>query len=199
MIISVNGERNFFLYQDIYYWFAEFLNGKHDFPIENKHYDKDHFSRSVFEYVYDSWLAVLKEKLSKAGLSDIGEFLKSKLSDWMITTNIAIITAQKGKGIRDIPSNELEYLEKYQPFFLIEHSDDYEKYIIHLDGDMKVSFLYALEFYNSFKEMNAKTIIKELTTLFNVSESDIEKEVYQISEHFYPDLRCIETFEIVEE
>ena len=199
MKIKVTGENNFFLFQDIYYWFGKALVGERYLPIKNKHRRTDYYHFGALEFIYDSWLAVLYEKLKKAGLTDKGRFLHSKLTDWMITTNIAITTAQKGRGRRDIPSYELEYIQQYKPSFLIEHSDDFELYFIHLDGDMKEAFMRSLDFYNLFKDMNPKVIIDGLMTLYNVKEKDIEEEIETISEHFEPDLKFLDTFEVMEE
>ena len=200
MMIKVTGEHNFFLFQDIVYFFITTLNGDYcSFPIKNKHRGYEKYTSNTYSYIYDSWLAVLKEKLYKVGLTDKGSFIVSKLSDWMITTNIAITTAQIGRGRKDIPSWELEYAKKNKPYFLIEHSDDFETYVIHLDGDIKEVFLEALKFYKTFQKMSPDTIMNELISLYKLNKSDIQEEVNVIAKHFVPNIKYFDSYEVVEE
>lgn len=198
MKIKVFEERNFFLFQDIYYWFVQTLTGSQSLPVKNKHQRTDYYSYNAFEYVYDSWLAVLLEKLHKAGLTEKGNFLVGKLTEWMVTTNIAILTAQKERGERNIPSYELDYLKEYKPYFLIEHSDDFKTYIVYLEKDMEDAFRCSIDYYNAFKNMDARAISDELISLFKVEEIDIKEEIDAISKHFEPNIKCIDTFEVME-
>lgn len=199
MIIKVVGEKNFFLFQDIYYFFALSLDGSYCFPIKNKHDSGKGFQKSTLECIYDSWLDVLRSKLDSSGLSDKGKLLVNKLKDWMVTTNIAIITAQKGRKIRDISRDELKYAEDNKPTFLIEHKSNYEEYFVHLDGEIKEAFLCSVDFYNAFKEMNSEVIIDELTRLYNANKKDICEEVKVVSKHFLTNIKYLDTYEIVEE
>lgn len=200
MKIRIVGESNFFLFQDIYLRFVESLEGSYySHFLKNKHERDVYYSYNAFEYIYNSWLHALFAKLFKAGLKEKGHFLVSKLPDWMITTNIAIITAQKGRGRKDISSYELEYVDKYSSSFAIEHSEDFETYIVYLEGEMENAFLCALNYYNAFKDMNVTTIIEILQSLYEVEEKDIEEEVNVISKHFELDSKYLDTFEILED
>ena len=110
MRILVKNEHNFFLFQDIVYYFLLTLKGKWRFFIESKH---KHNSASY--YIYNSWKEVLYTKVFSKTSTELSIYLIDELSDWMVTTNIAILTAQKERNTRYLDSHEIEYLEKYKP------------------------------------------------------------------------------------
>lgn len=198
MIIKVTGEHNFFLFQDICYYFLKTIKHEWGFPIKNIYESKNYTKRNVLDFVYCSWLEVLREKLMKCEQTTYCKELLSYTSGWMVTTNLAITTAQKGRGREGIPSWELEWLEKYKPYFLIEHSDDFEIYTIHLDGEYLKLFKEAIYFYESFKNMKSDEI-KALLERYWVIECDIKEELDRVCSGFAYSDSNIHNYKIVEE
>lgn len=185
MIYRITGERNFFLFQDIVYFFGLALKNKRRLPIESKFKDEDYKYINASEYICDSWYEVFKEKLIQCKRTDYCQKLMNKCDEWMITTNIAITTAQKGMRKEGIPSWELDYIDKYKPSFLIEHSDDFEIYTAHLDGEFETLFNEALYFYKSIEyDFNLQSFIALLKRYFVFDDDYLSKELEVISDTF---------------
>lgn len=184
MILKIKGENNFFLFQDIVYYFGSTLELETMFPIEDKHKRKDKY-KSTSEYIDDSWYSLFNDKLLKCKRTKHYQKIIKKIEDWMITTNIAITTAQKGKGIDGIPSWELEALLKNKPSFLIEHSNNFEIYTVHLDDDIEDLFNEAKEFYEIFEQnFNKESFLKILKRYFIFDENYFDNELMFICQNF---------------
>ena len=175
MIIKVNDEHNFFLFQDLVEYFILILNHKWSFPISNKYNNNKYPHYCASYYIYNSWYELFLSKLANAKHTEYGQFLMGKQTEWMVTTNIAILMAQEHTEKRRLDRWDYEYLEKHQPYFLIEHSDDYESYIVHLDGDIKTLFNEAVFFWKSFERVEANNIYQLLSRYFELDESLINE------------------------
>ena len=185
MVIKINGERNFFLFQDIVYYFGTTLKFEWHYPIDNKYDDKDYRHRNALEYAYNSWYEIFIDKLKKCERTDYYQKLIELFKSWMITTNIAITTAQKGRGREGIPSWELKMLTKNKPTFLIEHSDDYETYTAHLNEEIEVIFNEAIFFYNEIENsFNPESFLKLLKRYFIIDDDYFSEELPVICENF---------------
>ena len=184
-IIKINGEHNFFLFQDVVYYFGLTLKFKWHYPIVSKYKDKESKSKCASEYIYDSWYDLFKTKLAECPHTEYYQKLINKLKDWMITTNIAIITAQVGKGRKGIPSCELDYLTKYKPSFLIEHSDDFETYIVHFNEEIEMLFNEAISFYRTIEnDFNPNSFLTLLRRYFVIEEECLSEETSVICKNF---------------
>ncbi|MBQ7275784.1 MAG: hypothetical protein IJS58_00915 [Bacilli bacterium] len=179
MKLLVKGEHNFFLFQDIAYYYIKSLSGGFYSPIKNKH-----SSNSSSYYIYNSWLEVLKKKVLSSEYTDLIIKVKNLFTGWMITTNIAILTSQKERKDRDLSRYDFEYLEKYKPIFLIEHCDNYNSYLVHLDGDYEYLFTQALDYYNTFINYNYENVLRTIKKYFVIDENDISKEIEIIVNNF---------------
>ena len=120
----------------------------------------------------------------------------------MVTTNIAITTAQKGRGRENIPKWELEALDKYEPSFLIEHLDDYETYRVHLDGKILILFEEAMHFHQAMEQDFNEESFKALLQRYYVFEDDLlSQELPLLCAHFEPDgdySKYVQTYEVEE-
>lgn len=182
MKILVEGEHNFFLFQDIVYYFLLTISGKWYFPIKNKFkYD------SCFHYISESWKAVLYSKIFIKPSTKLSDELKKGLTDWMVATNIAILTAQKETGRRNINDFELRDIDKYKPTFLIEFSDNYNKYIVHLNEKMEKMFNCAVSFYKSFLNIDYGMFLKTIKNYYVVDESELNLELSEVVKNFIED------------
>ena len=197
MKLLIKGESNFFLFQDIVYYFLLTLKRKWRLPIKNKHnYD------TCSHYIYESWNDVLYLNIIKHNNTKLADKLIGKCDEWMITTNIAILEAQKENGKRNLASFENDYLEKFKPYFLIEHSNNYSNHIVYLNGDMELMFLSAVSFYKAFLSMDYKMIINELKKYFEIEEFLISKELRIVIDNFISDEfinRNLQSYEIMED
>ena len=194
MRIKVDGQSNFFLFQDIVYYFLLTLKRKWELPIENKH-ETDTCSR----YIYESWNEMLQFKLFSKDVTESAIKFIGRLKEWMVTTNIAILTAQKENGT--IASFDVDYLRKYKPYFCIELTNNYSNYIVHLDDDIKELFLSAISFYQAFYKMNYELIINELTKYYAIDVDDISEELKIVINHFHQASieKLLKSFVIMEE
>jgi len=197
MKVLIKGERNFFLFQDLVYYFILILKMKWRFPLENK------FENGTCSYyIYKSWIEVLYMKIMRNKSTNLSIELLTRLTDWMVTTNIAILKAQKETKKRVLDSHEDDYLNKYSPYFLIEHVDNYENYIVHLEGDIEKLFLSAVSFYEAFKKLDYESIITELKKYYEIDEGIISKEVNLIINNYTFDdfaIEMLKSYEIMEE
>ena len=197
MKLLIKGESDFFLFQDIVYYFLLTLKRKWRLPIKNKHnYD------TCSHYIYESWNDVLYLNIIKHNNTKLADELIGKCDEWMITTNIAILKAQKENGRRELASFENDYLEKFKPYFLIEHSNNYSNYIVYLNGDIELMFLSAVSFYKAFLSMDYKMIINELKKYFEIEEFMISKELRIVIDNFISNEfinRKLQSYEIMEE
>ena len=182
MKLLIKGEHNFFLFQDIVYYYIKSLSGAFYSPIKNKHH-----SNSSSYYIYNSWLEVLKIKVLSSDDTDLTKKVKNLFTGWMITTNIAILTSQKERKDRDLSRYDFEYLEKYKPSFLIEHCDNYNSYLVHLDEDYKFLFIEALDYYNTFINFNYENVLRTIKKYFMIDENDISKEIEIIVNNYEND------------
>ena len=182
MKLLIKGEHNFFLFQDIVYYYIKSLSGAFYSPIKNKHP-----SNSSSYYIYNSWLEVLKIKVLSSDDTDLTKKVKNLFTGWMITTNIAILTSQKERKDRDLSRYDFEYLEKYKPSFLIEHCDNYNSYLVHLDEDYKFLFIEALDYYNTFINFNYENVLRTIKKYFMIDENDISKEIEIIVNNYEND------------
>jgi hypothetical protein len=197
MKLLIKGESDFFLFQDIVYYFLLILKRKWMLPIKNKHnYD------TCSHYIYESWNDVLNLNIIKHNNTKLADKLIGKCDEWMITTNIAILEAQKENGRRKLASFENDYLEKFKPYFLIEHSNKYSNYIVYLNGDMELMFLSAVSFYKAFLSMDYKMIIDELKKYFEIEEFMISKELRIVIDNYVCNEfsnRKLQSYEIMED
>ena len=197
MKLLIKGESDFFLFQDIVYYFLLTLKRKWRLPIKNKHnYDTCSYN------IYESWNDVLYIKIVEHNNTKLADEFISKCDEWMITTNIAILEAQKENGRRKLASFENDYLEKLNPYFLIEHSNNYSNYIVYLNGDIELMFLSAVSFYKVFLSMDYKMIINELKKYFEIEEFMISKELRIVIDNFISDEfinRNLQSYEIMED
>ena len=182
MKLLIKGEHNFFLFQDIVYYYIKSLSGAFYSPIKNKHP-----SNSSSYYIYNSWLEVLKIKVLSSDDTDLTKKVKNLFTGWMITTNIAILTSQKERKDRDLSRYDFEYLEKYKPSFLIEHCDNYNSYLVHLDEDYKFLFIEAFDYYNTFINFNYENVLRTIKKYFMIDENDISKEIEIIVNNYEND------------
>lgn len=197
MKLLIKGESDFFLFQDIVHYFLLTLKRKWKLPIKNKHnYD------TCSHYIYESWNDVLYLNIIKHNNTKLADELIGKCDEWMITTNIAILKAQKENSKRELASFEIDYLKKYRPYFLIEHSNNYSNYIVYLNGDIELMFLSAVSFYKAFLSMDYKMIINELKKYFEIEEFMISKELRIVIDNFISNEfinRKLQSYEIMEE
>jgi len=197
MKLLIKGESNFFLLQDIVYYFLLTLKRKWRLPIKNKHnYD------TCSHYIYESWNDVLYLNIIKHNNTKLADEFISKCDEWMITTNIAILKAQKENSKRELASFENDYLEKFKPYFLIEHSNNYSNYIVYLNEDMELMFLSAVSFYKAFLSMDYKMIINELKKYFEIEEYMISKELRIVIDNYVCNEfinRKLQSYEIMED
>lgn len=185
MVIRITGEHNFFLFQDIVYYFGLTLKFEWGYPIDNKYNCKDYRHRSTSEYIYNSWYELFIEKLKRCERTKYYHELIELFKSWMITTNIAITTAQKGRKREGIPSWELEMLTKYKPSFLIDHQDNYETYIVHLDEEIEIIFNEAILFYKTIeKDFNSQSFLTLLKRYFIIDEGYLSEELPVICDNF---------------
>lgn len=184
-IIKINGEHNFFLFQDIVYYFGLTLKFEWRFPIVSKYKDKEKRSKCASEFIYDSWYDLFIEKLMTCPRTDYCRKLIDGFKDWMITTNIAITTAQVGRKEEGIPSWELDSLTKNKPSFLIEHNDDFEIYTVHFNEEIEVLFNEAIYFYHTIENsFNPNSFLALLRRYFIIEEEYLSKEISVICENF---------------
>ena len=185
MIIKIKGEHNFFLFQDIVYYFGLTLKFKWRYPIKNKYTSKSCPCESASKFIYDSWYEIFIEKLEKCGRTNYYKKLVNKLNDWIVTTNIAILTAQEGRGSRELSSRELESIKEHSPSFLIEHSDDFETYIVHLNDEIAVLFNEAILFYQTIEHhFNTESFISLLRRYFIFDDDYLTEEIPVIIDNF---------------
>ena len=130
---------------------------------------------------------ILKKKVLSSEYTDLTKKVKNLLTGWMITTNIAILTSQKERKDRDLSRYDFEYLEKYKPSFLIEHFDNYNSYLVHLDEDYKFLFIEALDYYNTFINFNYENVLRTIKKYFMIDENDISKEIKIIVNNYEND------------
>ena len=185
MILKINSEHNFFLFQDIVYIFGQIVKRRWRFPLEYKFKEKDNFHKETSEYIYESWYEIFSEKLHKCEKTELAQRIIDRIDYWVITTNIAIIATQKGIGRRDIPRHELEILDECKPSFLIEHSDNFETYIVHLDEEMKILFEEAMHFYQIIEnDFNPKPFLELLKRYFVLDDDYVSLEIEKLCEGF---------------
>ena len=200
MVVKIVGEHNFFLFQDIVLDFKyAFVEGWR-FPIVNKYRPKDYAFRSTNEYIYDSWFEVFKSKLLSSPKTDYLKKLLESFSSWMITTNIAITTAQIKRGRDGIPSWERESVNKYKPSFLIELGDDLETYIVHLEDDILTLFNESIYFFEQFQILEPSSLMTLLKRYFVFEDEYLKKEIDVICEHFKPNdtySKYKQTYEVI--
>ena len=197
MKLIVKDEHNFFLFQDIVYYFLLTLERKWRFPIQSKH------KNSPASYcIYESWKDVLHTQVFSKNSTELSNFLISELTDWMVTTNIAILTAQKERKVRELDSHEIEYIEKYKPYFQIEFSNNYNDYIVNLDGKIEELFLNAVSFYKSFLVLDYSAILNELKKYFEIEEELISNELDIVIKNYDVDefvQNMLDSYEIMED
>ena len=179
MKLLVKGEQNFFLFQDIVYYYIKQLTVSYLSPIKNKH-----SSNSSSYYIYNSWFDVLKEKVLSSEYTGLAKKMKSLFTSWMITTNIAILASQKERKERNLSRYDFEYLDTHKPSFLIEHCDNYNSYLVNLDGDYEYLFTQALDYYNTFIIFNYENVLRTIKRYFVIDEYDISKEIKIIVNNF---------------
>ena len=197
MILKIKDEHNFFLFQEIVYYYIKSLSGGYYSPIKNIH---SHNTCSY--YIYDSWLEVLKERVLSSERTDLTKKVNSLFTGWMITTNVAILTSQKERNDRNLSRYDLEYLDKYKPSFLIEHCDNYNSYLVHLDDDYEFLFLEAIDYYNTFINYNYENLLKTIEKYYVIDENNISKEIEIVINNFKIDdhvTKMLESYEKLED
>lgn len=196
MKIIIRGEHNFFLFQDLVHYFILTLKREWQFHLMNK------YRNSCNRYIYDSWYELLNEKISNSLKTKKACELIKKNRDWMVTTNVAILKAQKEIGRKNMSSFDLYYLRYYRPAFLIEHSNNYNDYIVYLDGDIKNLFLEAVSFTKIFKNLNEENFLELIQRYFIIEKEAISQEIEMVVNSFIVSdfaEKMLDSYEIVEE
>lgn len=201
MIIKVNGERDFFLFQDIVYYFFLTLDHRWSFPIESIHEKGSYPYFGASYYIYKSWLDLVDQSVESSEQTDLAKRVLSKWKDWMVTTNIAILTAQKMRKAARFNQYDEEYLRKNKPSFLIELSDDFEVYTIHMDDEMSFVFNEAVSYWESFSDFNSENFFKTLARYFAIKDEvkglmDVACEHYVATDR---GKRYLDTYEVIKE
>ena len=200
MKIAVKEEHNFFLFQDLVEFFILVLKHRWRLPISNNYSGSKYPYYSASYYIYDSWYELVTEKISKSEYTELGKALIDKFDPWMVTTNIAILTAQDHRKEKTISHWEHEYMMENKPYFLIELLDDYTTYVVHLDKEFTILFNEAISFWKCFDGMDVETIYQQLSRYFILDE-DIKNELSIVCNHFTSkdEDKYISSYQIIEE
>lgn len=201
MTFKIKGEHNFFLFQDIVEYFLLYLQRKWYLPISNKHKDKNYPYYNASYYIFDSWYELFIGKVLKAEYTELGKWLIANKKDWVYATNVGILTAQKALGRRDLSWKDENYIREHKPKFEVEHQDNYETYIINLEGDMLKTFKEAVSFWECFDTLEVEKIYQQLSRYFVLTE-DIKTELSVVCENYSPTDRkdrCLNSYEIEED
>ncbi len=200
MKIAVKEEHNFFLFQDLVEFFILVLKHRQRLPISNNYLGSKYPFYSASYYIYDSWYELLTEKISKSKYTELGKALIDKFDPWVVTTNIAILTAQDHRKEKTISRWEHEYMMENKPYFLIELLDDYTTYVVHLDKEFTILFNEAISFWKCFNNMDVETIYQQLSRYFILDE-DIKNELSIVCKHFTSkdEDKYISSYQIIKE
>ena len=200
MKIAVKEEHNFFLFQDLVEFFILVLKHRWRLPISNNYSGSKYPYYSASYYIYDSWYELLTEKISKSEYTELGKALIDKFDPWVVTTNIAILTAQDHRKEKTISHWEHEYMMENKPYFLIELLDDYTTYVVRLDKEFTILFNEAVSFWKCFDGMDVETIYQQLSRYFILNE-DIKNGLSIICKHFTSndEDKYISSYKIIEE
>lgn len=200
MKIAVKEEHNFFLFQDLVEFFILVLKHRWRLPISNNYSVSKYPYYSASYYIYDSWYELVTEKVSKSEYTELGKALIDKFDPWMVTTNIAILTAQDHRKEKTISHWEHEYMMENKPYFLIELLDDYTTYVVHLDKKFTILFNEAVSFWKCFDGMDVETIYQQLSRYFILNE-DIKNGLSIVCKHFTSndEDKYISSYKIIEE
>lgn len=200
MKIAVKEEHNFFLFQDLVEFFILVLKHRWRLPISNNYSVSKYPYYSASYYIYDSWYELVTEKVSKSEYTELGKALIDKFDPWMVTTNIAILTAQDHRKEKTISHWEHEYMMENKPYFLIELLDDYTTYVVHLDKEFTILFNEAVSFWKCFDGMDVETIYQQLSRYFILNE-DIKNGLSIVCKHFTSndEDKYISSYKIIEE
>lgn len=200
MKIAVKEEHNFFLFQDLVEFFILVLKHRWRLPISNNYSGSKYPYYSASYYIYDSWYELVTEKVSKSEYTELGKALIDKFDPWMVTTNIAILTAQDHRKEKTISHWEHEYMMENKPYFLIELLDDYTTYVVHLDKEFTILFNEAVSFWKCFDGMDVETIYQQLSRYFILNE-DIKNGLSIVCKHFTSndEDKYISSYKIIEE
>ena len=183
MIIKIHGEHNFFKFQDIVVSFIKFLQGETFWCLEKKNSDARVYNTATY-FVAKSWLDVFVEKLLKSEKTNLFKRQLESFKSWMITTNIAITTAQIKRGREGIPSCEIEAIKKYKPTFPIELSDDFEIYTVYLEDEIQNLFEEALYFHESLSDFQPIIFKELLKKYYSFEDEYLEKEIKNVCEYY---------------
>lgn len=200
MKIAVKEEHNFFLFQDLVEFFILVLKHRWRLPISNNYSGSKYPYYSASYYIYDSWYELVTEKVSKSEYTELGKALIDKFDPWMVTTNIAILTAQDHRKEKTISHWEHEYMMENKPYFLIKLLDDYTTYVVHLDKEFTILFNEAVSFWKCFDGMDVETIYQQLSRYFILNE-DIKNGLSIVCKHFTSndEDKYISSYKIIEE
>ncbi len=200
MKIAVKEEHNFFLFQDLVEFFILVLKHRQRLPISNNYLGSKYPFYSASYYIYDSWYELLTEKISKSKYTELGKALIDKFDPWVVTTNIAILTAQDHRKEKEISRWEHEYMMENKPYFLIELLDDYTTYVVRLDKEFTILFNEAISFWKCFNNMDVETIYQQLSRYFILNE-DIKNGLSIVCKHFTSndEDKYISSYQIIEE
>lgn len=200
MKIAVKEEHNFFLFQDLVEFFILVLKHRWRLPISNNYSGSKYPYYSASYYIYDSWYELLTEKISKSEYTELGKAFIDKFDPWVVTTNIAILTAQDHRKEKTISHWEHEYMMENKPYFLIELLDDYTTYVVRLDKEFTILFNEAVSFWKCFDGMDVETIYQQLSRYFILNE-DIKNGLSIICKHFTSndEDKYISSYKIIEE
>ena len=177
----VKGEREFFWFQDGVEIFLKTLQNPRRFPLVDKIDNRPDSIHSASRFIADSWLDVFSSLLLASPKTELNKRLCTCFEPWMITTNLAIIKAQQGRGSRHIPERELEYAEKYSPYFVIDLSEDYEEYRVSLEGPYEEVFLEAVNFFKILSNLNPSSLQEWILRFFEVEEKEIQESLMEVS------------------
>lgn len=200
MKIAVKEEHNFFLFQDLVEFFILVLRHRWRLPISNNYLGSKYPFCGASYYIYDSWYELLTEKISKSEYTELGKALIDKFDPWVVTTNIAILTAQDHRKEKEISRWEHEYMMENKPYFLIELLDDYTTYVVRLDKEFTILFNEAISFWKCFNNMDVETIYQQLSRYFILDE-DIKNGLSIVCKHFTSndEDKYISSYQIIEE
>ena len=173
MDLFIQGEHNFFLFQDIVSDFVDAVKGRTWAAFKSK----DFGFRTVSYYVGISWTEIFIEKLLSKPTTDLWGKVHSQLIPWMITTNRAILKSQVIRKDRSEFDSGYRELEKEADAFQIEISEDGESFIAHLEGEILDTFQEAMHFHKESQCLEPKRIRDLFSRYYRIEPDEMEEEI----------------------
>ena len=173
MDLFIQGEHNFFLFQDIVSDFMGAVKGRTWAAFKSK----DFGLGTVSYYAGISWTEIFIEKLLSKPTTDLWEKVHSQLIPWMITTNRAILKSQVIRKERSEFDSDYRELEKEADAFQIEISEDGESFIAHLEGEILDAFQEATHFHKESQRLEPKRIRDLFSRYYRIEPDEMEEEI----------------------